>query len=85
MIGGQNYPWSVIVKVFNGGGVSGVGQETFHNPYSWNYWKREILAYSSGILGELSGDLIAPRFMVSQNIPIMNGVFGWRILRTQQS
>lgn len=61
-VDGQKYPWSVIVKVFNRAGISDVGQETFQDPSAWNYWKREILAYSSGILSELDGNLMAPRF-----------------------
>jgi hypothetical protein len=34
---------------------------TVHIPSAWNYWKREILAYQSGLLADLTGNLIAPR------------------------
>ena len=60
-VGRQKYPWSVVVKVFNSGGISGIGADTFNNPSAWNYWKRELLAYSSGLLNELDGNLAAPR------------------------
>ncbi|MGH8908036.1 MAG: phosphotransferase family protein [Egibacteraceae bacterium] len=30
-------------------------------PAQWNYWQRELLAYSSGLLATLSGDLAVPR------------------------
>jgi hypothetical protein len=32
-----------------------------NNPADWAYWKREILAYQSGLLDDLPGDLLAPR------------------------
>jgi hypothetical protein len=57
---GQLYPWSVIVKIFKGSKPPGA-PEFSEIPSSWNYWKREILAYRSGILAELTGNLIAPR------------------------
>jgi hypothetical protein len=58
---GQLYPWSVIVKVFRGSKSTGNPNDTSHIPSAWNYWKREILAYRSGILSQLSGNLVAPR------------------------
>ena len=58
---GQFYPWSVVVKVTSGANASvpSAEYESMMNPSSWNYWKREILAYRSGILNELSGNLVA--------------------------
>jgi hypothetical protein len=53
--------WSVILKVLrHGGGGSPLwqsGEEESH----WYYWRREALAYSSGLLGAFSVDLRAPR------------------------
>lgn len=57
---GQVHPWSVIVKVVSGSNSTDPNG-TYQIPSAWNYWKREILAYRSGILTELSGNLIAPR------------------------
>jgi phosphotransferase family enzyme len=58
---GQVYPWSVIVKAFSGSKPDGDPTGTSQIPSAWNYWKREILAYRSGILAELSDHLVAPR------------------------
>lgn len=61
MANGQVYPWSMIVKVFSGSKSAGDPTGTNQIPSAWNYWKREILAYRSGILTELAGNLVAPR------------------------
>jgi hypothetical protein len=58
---GQVYPWSVIVKIVSGSSSSGDPNDTSHISSAWNYWKREILAYRSGILSGLAGNLVAPR------------------------
>jgi hypothetical protein len=58
---GQVYPWSMIVKVFSGSKSAGDPTGTNQIPSAWNYWKREILAYRSGMLAELAGNLVAPR------------------------
>ena len=57
---GHIYPWSVIVKVFSGAKPPDA-LDFSQVPSTWNYWKREILVYSSGILSELAGNLVAPR------------------------
>ena len=57
---GQVYPWSVIVKVFSGSKPPDA-PDFSQVPSTWNYWKREIMVYSSGIVTELAGNLIAPR------------------------
>jgi hypothetical protein len=53
--------WSVILKVLrHGGGGSPLwrsGEEESH----WYYWRREALAYSSGLLDAFSLDLRAPQ------------------------
>ena len=54
MAGGAS--WSLILKVL--GRTTGTGSD---DPGDWNYWKREILAYQSGILADLPGGIAAPR------------------------
>jgi hypothetical protein len=47
--------WSVILKV--------VGtRNNRSDPSEPRYWKREVLAYQSGQLANLAGELAAPRF-----------------------
>jgi hypothetical protein len=60
--GGSSYPWSVIVKSFIRTSLAEAGRDTIQDPASWNYWAREKLAYQSGILNDLGGNLVAPRF-----------------------
>ena len=51
---GKRMPWSLVLKAFDapaqGGGVG-----------DWNYWKREAMAYRSGLLDDLPGGIAAPR------------------------
>ena len=49
-------PWSLILKVL--GRTSGTGS---NDPREWNYWKREILAYQSGLLDDLPPGIAAAR------------------------
>src|SRR3712207_6111628 len=51
---GGGVPWSLILKVWR-------WREGRDDPASWNYWKRELLAYRSGVLDDLPGGLVAPR------------------------
>ncbi|MCB9078619.1 MAG: phosphotransferase [Anaerolineaceae bacterium] len=53
---GQTVTWSLILKAM--GGSSDVGS---NDPSNWRYWKREVLAYQSGLLDDLPGSLVAPR------------------------
>ena len=46
--------WSIVLKVV-GAGAGGA------DPSDTRYWKREVLAYQSGILADLPGGLAAPR------------------------
>jgi hypothetical protein len=54
-IDGVEREWSLILKAWVRDPKSDV-------PTQWDYWKREFLAYSSGILAELPG-ISAPRFL----------------------
>lgn len=48
------FPWSLILKIIR----SPDGQD---DPSSLRYWKREALAYASGLLDQLPGKICAPR------------------------
>jgi hypothetical protein len=52
--GGETATWSLILKV--AGPASGS-----QDPAALDYWKREVLAYQSGLLDDLEGDLVAAR------------------------
>ncbi len=58
---GNVHPWSVIVKVVGGSNPTGDPTGTNQIPSAWNYWKREILAYRSGMLPGPPHHLVAPR------------------------
>ena len=47
-------PWSLILKIIQ-------PDEEGNNPASLRYWKREALAYQSGLLEDLPGKIRAPR------------------------
>ena len=46
--------WSLVLKIFHS-----LGDRV--DPLSSKYWKQEVLAYQSGLLGDLPGGLVAPR------------------------
>ena len=49
-----NQAWSLIRKVITPSGGS-------PNPEVWDYWRREVLVYQSGVLAELPQGLAAPQ------------------------
>ena len=52
--GGAPRPWSLVLKA--------VRPDPEHDdPQDYRYWKREALAYQSGVLSDLPGPVIAPR------------------------
>ena len=55
---GQEKNWSLILKV---AGTTAPSDD----PSDPRYWKREVLAYQSGRLSDLTGGLAAPRFFGS--------------------
>ena len=59
---GATVSWSLILKVIRprsgGDDLSHWGHD---DPSHFGYWKREILAYQSGLLDDLPGGLAAPR------------------------
>lgn len=50
----NSFKWSFILKVV-------VPSSNFNEPSHYNYWKREILAYQSGLLDKLPSIIHAPR------------------------
>ena len=53
LINGEERAWSLILKVQR-------RVDEADDPSAWNYWKREFLAYRSGLLADLPG-IAAPR------------------------
>ena len=54
-------PWSMILKVAHAPTGDDVLAAAGRAPSDWNYWKREFLAYRSGLLDELPNGVVAPR------------------------
>jgi hypothetical protein len=52
---GEILPWTLILKIIR------ATPGNRHAPHSVRYWKREPLAYQSGLLGDLPGGLVPPR------------------------
>ncbi|MBI2759825.1 MAG: hypothetical protein HYX51_00155 [Chloroflexi bacterium] len=56
-VDGAVVPWSMVLKVIRRPDwITG-----FDDPDGWRYWRREALAYESGLLDHLAGGLVAPR------------------------
>ncbi|MFQ5614419.1 MAG: phosphotransferase, partial [Anaerolineae bacterium] len=51
---GKTVPWSLILKIIR----PPAGED---DPGDWNYLKRDVLVYQSGLLADLPGGLAAPR------------------------
>lgn len=58
-----SYPWSLILKITSG------NAQGSNEPAAWNYWKREVLLYQSGLLDDLPGSLTAPRCYAVKEFP----------------
>ena len=57
--------WSMILKM-----ASGASPTAGHEPGARNYWRREAIAYQSGLLGALPGEhLVAPHCWAVQDRP----------------
>ncbi|MEH2194952.1 MAG: phosphotransferase [Nostoc sp.] len=73
----KQFSWSVILKILhlqpeNAGSIFNSSQDPTH----WNYWQREALIYTSGILDNLTGNLVAPRcFAITE--PSANILWLW--------
>jgi hypothetical protein len=55
--------WSVVLKVVNDTTLPNA-----HNPRNWSYWRRELLAFQSGLLADLPGRVVAPRCYGTQEV-----------------
>jgi hypothetical protein len=53
--------WSVVLKVVHASTLPNA-----QKPRNWSYWRRELLAFQSGLLADLPGHLVAPRSYGSQ-------------------
>jgi hypothetical protein len=69
---GTLVPWSLVVKIFDlvGEGLKAASAD----PATWDYWKREWLAYQAPWLQEMQGSLVAPRCLGAADHP---GVVAW--------
>jgi len=52
---GEALPWTLILK------VARETPDSRATPHHWRHWKREMLAYQSGLLDNLPGGLVPPR------------------------
>jgi Phosphotransferase enzyme family len=59
---GVDRDWSIVLKAVE-------APESQADSTSWNYHRREILAYEEGLLAELSGDVCAPRCLGINKYP----------------
>ena len=59
--GGGDAPWSLVLKVVRPPGPDGPAPPMATEPRATYYWRREPLAYESGLLGDLPGGLAAAR------------------------
>jgi hypothetical protein len=51
----ETLPWTLILK------VAQATPDSQGAPHRWRHWKREMLAYQSGLLDNLPGGLVPPR------------------------
>jgi hypothetical protein len=65
----QNVPWSLILKASR-------SEAGATDPASTLYWQREALAYESGFLERLEGDLVSPRCFAIER-PAAEKVWLW--------
>ena len=66
----ERVPWSVILKVIQS--PANVGWENMgegDDPTHWNYWKREVRLYPSGLLDDLPEGLAVPRCFGTAELP----------------
>lgn len=60
---GTSLPWSLILKVVHNAAEAPLDRS---NPANSRYWRREPLAYQSGLLTDLGEGLVAPRCFAMQ-------------------
>ena len=60
-IRGAIAPWSLILKQIHWRSLDGNATSFADHPADWNYWKREALAFQSGLLDQSPGGLLCVR------------------------
>lgn len=67
---GVKQEWSVVLKMIQSPARLGwVNMGEGDDPRHWNYWKREMYAYRSGLLERLPAGLAAPRCYKIEELP----------------
>ncbi|PKO12195.1 MAG: hypothetical protein CVU39_25320 [Chloroflexi bacterium HGW-Chloroflexi-10] len=67
---GEQVNWSVILKILQSPANLGlVNMGGSDDQTHWNYWKRELLIYQSGLLNSLPDGLVAPRCYEAIELP----------------
>ncbi len=56
-------PWSAVCKVLSGTREAHPRWRSSDDPGHWYWWRREEMAYATGLLARLDGGLRAPRFL----------------------
>ena len=59
----ENVAWAAVLKVVGDVDLSGTRLDVdfLHNPQDWNYWRREAVAFRSGLLDGWPGPLVPVR------------------------
>ena len=74
--GGTSKPWSLILKQIHWLDLDGHGKHYLDTPSDWNYWKREALAYQSGLLDGSHGGLVPTQcYAVTEPAPTIAWVW----------
>jgi hypothetical protein len=61
-VGTEQRPFSLVVKAVVDADVPGLPATGYmHEPQDWNYWKREPLAFGSGLLDDYHGPIVPVR------------------------
>ena len=61
--GGSRLSWSCVLKVVQSR-VNAGWRDAGDDPRHWNYWRRQIETYRSGLLARLPGRIVAPAHYV---------------------
>lgn len=56
-------PWSAVCKVLSGDRMGHPNWPSSDDAGHWYWWRREEMAYATGLLAKLAGGLRAPRFL----------------------
>lgn len=77
LVAGTPVAWSLVLKVLRLAAAD-VASEFAPStiPSHWNYWRREALAYSAGLLDNLPAGLVAPRCLLVTE-PAVGEVWLW--------